>query len=222
MELKPHQQKAYDYIVANPGATMEQVSAGSKLQRPVCVGVVRQLITLNVLSENKVDDLPATYSVAPEKTATEKKGAKKTTAAEQAQQPADNQVAEPASSPAAAKKGRDNGKYTFQGQTYNKGRLVLAVIKKYCEDHQPTTLQQLLEAFPADEVKPFGYGLARVASEAKTIGEESGRARFFTKDDEIIKLSKRVSICVTNQITSDLLARFLVVSKRHRYVVKPA
>lgn len=112
---------------------------------------------------------------------------------------------------------RDFSKFKFQGQEYNKSRLVMAILAKYCEDKEPT-LAELKEAFPDTEIKPYGYGLFRPANEAKKVNEE-GRQRFFCKENEFIK-TKSGKIACTNQITSELLGRFLLVAKKHKYVVK--
>ena len=112
---------------------------------------------------------------------------------------------------------RDFSKFKFGGQEYNKSRLVMAILSKFCEDHEPT-LTELKDAFPDDVVKPYGYGLFRPAVEAKKVNDE-GRQRFFAKDNELIKI-KGGKIAASNQITNDLLQRFLSVAKKHKYVVK--
>ena len=117
----------------------------------------------------------------------------------------------------ASKGKRDFSKFKFQGKEYNKSRLVMAVLAKYAEDHNPS-LSELKTAFPDEEIKPYGYGLFRLAAEAKKVNDE-GRQRFFCKETELIKI-KYGKIASTNQITSDLLIRFLTVAKKHKYIVK--
>ena len=113
---------------------------------------------------------------------------------------------------------RDFSTFKFNGEEYNKGRLVRAIISKYAQDRKPS-FNQLKEAFPDSEIKPYAYGLFRLVGDAKKINDESRRVRFFVKAGEEIKLKDK-TIAVTNQITGDLLDRFLVVAKKHRYVVK--
>lgn len=110
---------------------------------------------------------------------------------------------------------RDFSTYLFQGERYNKGRLVLAIIKKYSE--KKPTLAQLKDAFPDKVIRPYSYGLFNIVATAKRVSEESGRDRFFLKDP--VKL-KDATICVSNQLTKELLDRFLEVAKKHKYVVK--
>lgn len=113
---------------------------------------------------------------------------------------------------------KDFSTFKFQGKDFRKGRLPLAIIAAWCEEHEPT-LAQLEAAWPSKEIRPYGYGLFRIASEAKKINEQSGRIRFFTKPEELVKI-KGQTIAVTNQITGELLSRFLIVAKKHKLTVK--
>jgi hypothetical protein len=116
------------------------------------------------------------------------------------------------------KASRDTRKFTFDKvKGLSKGRLVLAVISKYAKEN-PVTLDQLHAAFPETEIKPYGYGLFKEANFAKKINVEGKRQRFFTKEEELVQIEK-VQVAVTNQITADLLTRFLDVAKKHGYLV---
>ena len=129
-----------------------------------------------------------------------------------------NEEKKPSDEVVGKKSKRDFSTYKFDGQEFNKGRLVRAIISQYAQDKKPS-LNQLKEAFPDAEIKPYGYGLFRLVGDAKKINDESRRVRFFVKAGEEIKLKDK-TIAVTHQITGDLLDRFLVVAKKHRYVVK--
>ena len=50
---------------------------------------------------------------------------------------------------------RDFSKFKFGTQEYNKSKLVMAIISKFCEDNEPT-LTELKEAFPDEVIKPYG------------------------------------------------------------------
>lgn len=77
---------------------------------------------------------------------------------------------------------RDYSTYSFNGETYNKRRLVLAVVKKYIEDKPDITCEKLKQAFGDDRIKVFATLL-----EAKEIVKRTGRKRNFL--DESIVLS---------------------------------
>ncbi len=65
--------------------------------------------------------------------------------------------------------GRDNTKYIFEKEIYGKGKLVVAVLKKWVTDHPSTTYAQLKEVFPDTLMKRFG-----VFEEIKKAKEISG------------------------------------------------
>jgi hypothetical protein len=114
---------------------------------------------------------------------------------------------------------RDTTKYTFQNEVLSKGRLVLALIRRYVKENS-VTLEQLHAAWPDAEIKPFTYGLIKEASVAKKINTDSKRTRFFVEDADLIKTNDGVYVSVSNQMTSDILVRVLEVAKRHGYTVK--
>lgn len=96
---------------------------------------------------------------------------------------------------------RDYSTYNFDGGTYTKARLVLAVVKKYVNDKSPSTFDDLKKAFP-DKLQG-SMGVVRLESKIddkyKGIG---GQKRYFTDDGEKITLSG-VKILVCNQWGSD-------------------
>ena len=89
---------------------------------------------------------------------------------------------------------KDFSKYSFYGQVFGKSRLVLAVVKKYVEDHQPTTFDELKDAFP--DALQGSLGVVRrigdVSDKYKGIG---GVKRYFV--DDVIRLmsGERVIVC---------------------------
>lgn len=87
---------------------------------------------------------------------------------------------------------RDTSKLKFNGELYGKGRLVLAVVKKYIEDNPKTTLAKLKEVFP-DELQPR-YGMLQEVSKAKKISAD--RDRYFLKPEDLIKVGdKKIAVC---------------------------
>ena len=93
---------------------------------------------------------------------------------------------------------KDFSKYSFYGLTFGKSRLVLAVVKKYVEDHQPTTFDELKDAF--QDALQGSLGVVRrigdVSDRYKGIG---GVKRYFVGDDEIIRLSSGEQVIVCTQ-----------------------
>ena len=91
---------------------------------------------------------------------------------------------------------KDFSKYIFEGNTYGKSRLVLAVVKKYVEDHQPATFAELKDAFP--DALQGSLGVVRrigdVSDKYKGIG---GVKRYFV--DDVIRLMSGELVIVCTQ-----------------------
>jgi hypothetical protein len=93
---------------------------------------------------------------------------------------------------------KDFSKYMFDGRTYGKSRLVLAVVKQYVKDHHPTTFEKLELAFPGDIQGSLGVVrlMDSVSDKYKGIG---GVKRYFVNDDEIIRLESGEKVIVCTQ-----------------------
>ena len=93
-------------------------------------------------------------------------------------------------------------KYDFDGNSggpLGKGKLVLAVIKKYVADHPDIKFSGLTEKFPATLHNKNGNNPTFVSAEdAQKLYEEKGYKRYFINPDQIIKLSDGL-IAVNNQ-----------------------
>jgi len=102
-------------------------------------------------------------------------------------------------------KGRDFSKYAFEGEVYGKARLVLAVVKKYVEDHSHLTFEELHVQFP-DHLQG-SLGVVRlfgdVPDKYKGIG---GVKRYFVDEDkkEIINLSSGEKVVVCTQWSGNI------------------
>ena len=102
----------------------------------------------------------------------------------------------------AVKGKRDTSKYTFNGKTLGKGKLVLAVVKDYISKNPDTTFDALKKAFP-DEWQAGGAKSGNRAvfvrlTDAEKLFEDKGHRRHFFKEGETIQLSDEV-IAVSNQ-----------------------
>ncbi len=97
---------------------------------------------------------------------------------------------------------RDMSKYTFNGETLAKSRLVLAVVKDYVSKNPNTSFDDLKKAFP-DEWQAGGAKSSNRAVfvrliEAKKLSKDKGHRKHFIKEGETIQLSDEV-IAVSNQ-----------------------
>lgn len=113
---------------------------------------------------------------------------------------------------------RDFNRIKFDGQDYPKGRLVLAVIKKYVAEKNPTAAQ-LRTAFP-DTLLP-NYGIVRDVAVAKK-ATVRGKKRYFLKNDQILKLRDGRVIAVANQFSSENIKPFIKHIKDLGYSVTVA
>ena len=94
--------------------------------------------------------------------------------------------------------GKDFSKYVFDGKTYGKSRLVLAVVTKYVEEFKPSTFDELKDAFP--DALQGSFGVVRriddVSDKYKGIG---GGKRYFVNESEIIPLPSCEQVIVCTQ-----------------------
>ncbi len=99
--------------------------------------------------------------------------------------------------------GKDYSKYEFDGKTYNKRNLVLAVIKKYINDNKPNTLDDLKSAFPEKIIRG--------------VSEAPGSFRHY---DESVKTLDGSEAWVLNQWGLDNIIDFIsFVTTTHGYVI---
>jgi hypothetical protein len=110
---------------------------------------------------------------------------------------------------------RDFNRIKFDGKDYPKGRLVLAVIKKYVAEKNPTAAQ-LRAAFP-DTLLP-NYGIVRDVAVAKK-ATVHGKKRYFLKSDQTIRCKDGRVIAVANQFSSENIKPFIEHVKTLGYSV---
>ena len=102
--------------------------------------------------------------------------------------------------PRETSQGKDFSKYLFEGKTYGKSRLVLAVVQKYVEDHHPTTFEEIEKAFPSSLQGSLGVVKRIEDVSDKYKGEGKGNVkRYFIKEDETIRLSSGEQVIVCTQ-----------------------
>jgi 5-methylcytosine-specific restriction protein B len=103
--------------------------------------------------------------------------------------------AKPQSQPATAEtnsaSNRDKTKYMLNGKVYPKNRLVLAIVKKYTEQHNPT-FNELNDVF--DRSLQGSLGVVETYDNAAKISD--GAKRYFMKDEDVLTLgNQRVVVC---------------------------
>lgn len=106
----------------------------------------------------------------------------------------------------ARKSNRDYTRYLFNGEVYNKRKLVLAVILDWFSKNKPDSLDDLLKAFP-QEIRRGGVFFQ--VDEAKEIANRQGIDRHFLGEQEILHFSDLSSCVVSNQWGVDNIQDFI-------------
>lgn len=96
---------------------------------------------------------------------------------------------------------RDYSTYLYQGETYNKRKLALTVMIDWIEEHDPNSLEDLLEVFP----KTVHRGIAKNLDEVP----ENRLKRFHSNDDQIITLASGEEIIISNQWSLKSITRLI-------------
>lgn len=113
------------------------------------------------------------------------------------------------------KKGRNNDKYQFNGNSYGKGPLVREVVRQYVASHPKTTIKKLKEVFPDELLHRFG--IFQEVDHARTFG---ARDRYFFKEEHQIKLADKKVVVVCNQFTTANIQPFLKAAKALGFKIK--
>ncbi len=86
---------------------------------------------------------------------------------------------------------RDKTKYMFEGKVFPKNRLVLAIIKKYVAQNNPT-YEELCKVF--DKSLQGSLGVVELFDNASKISD--GPKRYFMKDEDVLTLqNQKVVVC---------------------------
>lgn len=104
------------------------------------------------------------------------------------------------------KKSRDYSKYSFKGETYGKGNLVLAVISDYVKEHPDVTLSKLKDLFPRKELHS-GFEIVETVYKAV-------KGRFFLNAEDLIKVGNK-SVAITSQWGKDNIRDFIVHARKN-------
>jgi hypothetical protein len=111
----------------------------------------------------------------------------------------------------------DRTKYELDGELFGKGRLVLATIRMYVNQHPGTTFASLEAAFPKN--LKGKRGCFATQAEAQRIAE-ADRKRHFLEPDELIELVD-ARIAVSNQWGIRSIPKFLEVARGLGFKITP-
>lgn len=100
---------------------------------------------------------------------------------------------------------RDFSKFIFQGKTYGKSRLVLAVVQEFVKNNPLVTLAELKTVF-YDQLQGSSFGVVRSVNEvpAKYKGEGGNVKRYFVNPNEIIDLKDGNRAIVSTQWSANI------------------
>ena len=110
---------------------------------------------------------------------------------------------------------RDKTKYMFEGKVYAKNRLVLAIVKKYIEQHNPT-YAELCQVF--DKSLQGSLGVVELFDKACEISDAS--KRFFLKDEDILTLKNKQTVVVCTQWGIFNIVKFIKQAQSLGYAIE--
>ncbi|ESA32459.1 membrane protein [Leptolyngbya sp. Heron Island J] len=116
---------------------------------------------------------------------------------------------------AAAKSSKDNTKYQFLGNIFNKRQLVLAIVTHYFETHPGTTFDELQHVFP-NEIHS-SYGVVALLERAQ---EKGGRKRYFLDEEQLLTTEDNHTIAVCNQWGIGNIGPILEIAKSQGYQIE--
>ena len=117
----------------------------------------------------------------------------------------------------ARKSSKDYTRYLFDGNSFNKRKLVLAVIRHWVEVNKPGSIYDILQAFP-QEIR--GGGLFVPEVEAKEIYDRQGIYRHFLGDDEVLEFLDSSRYAISNQWGKGNIGKFISQAKNLGYEIE--
>ena len=202
MKIETAVKKVVEFLQSNPGTGKVEIGTATKVKGLELTNVLKRLRKDGTLVEEGLGaELKFSYKEVE---------AESTTPAEEVTPAPETE------GKLKAKKGRNNDKYSFNGNTYGKGPLVREVVREYVAGHPKVTLKQLTEIFEPSLLKRFG-----IFAEESAARELSGaRDRYFFKEEHQIKLGDKKVIVVCNQFTAANIVPFLAAAKKLGFKIK--
>lgn len=111
----------------------------------------------------------------------------------------------------AQKSSKDYTRYIFQGNAYNKRKLVLAIIQHWVAKNKPENVAELLIAFP-QEIR--SGELFVLVPDARLIYSRQGIYRHFLGDNEIIEFPDSTQYAISNQWGKGNIEKFIAQAKK--------
>lgn len=115
---------------------------------------------------------------------------------------------------AAAKSSKDTTRYQFFSKTYNKRKLVLAIVTRYLNEHPNASLDELHQVFPDTLHRSFG-----VVALLEKAQEKGGRKRYFTDKEHLLVTGDRQTVAVCNQWGIDNISPIIGIAKSIGYQI---
>ncbi len=115
--------------------------------------------------------------------------------------------------------GMDASKYKFDGQVFGKGRLVLAIVKRYVEAHPATTFAKLQQAFPKH--CQGSLGVVATVEQANEIYTTTARKRHFLDPEDVIQLPDS-TVAISSQWGIGNIDRFIAQARQLAFTIEAA
>jgi hypothetical protein len=116
---------------------------------------------------------------------------------------------------------KNKATYKFDGQVYGGGRLVLAVIKKICQDY-PTynNLDKLQQTFRKGIIG--GFETVTVRAEGERILQQTGHKRHFLNLEDILRTADGEELIVCKEWTKERVENFIqYIPQEFGYTIEP-
>ncbi len=114
---------------------------------------------------------------------------------------------------------KDASKYKFDGQVFGKGRLVLAIVKRYVEAHPATTFAELQQAFPKH--CQGSLGVVATVEQANEIYTTTARKRHFLDPEDVIQLPDS-TVAISSQWGIGNIDHFIKQARKLKFTIDAA
>ncbi len=112
---------------------------------------------------------------------------------------------------------KDYTRYLFHGDSFNKRKLALAVIRHWVKFNKPNNISEVLQVFP-QEIRSGGLFVPE--QEAKGIYERQGIYRHFLGDGEVLEFPDLTRYAISNQWGKGSIERFIDKAKKLGYEIE--
>ncbi len=116
----------------------------------------------------------------------------------------------------ARKSSKDYTRYLFKGNSFNKRKIVLAIVQDWVAENKPNNLSELLQAFP-QEIRSGSLFVPE--QEAKEIYSRQGIYRHFLGEGEPLKFPDETQYAISNQWGKGNIEKFINLSKKLGYEI---